>query len=237
LEQDISGHTVVLHQPVHGQILQAQQTLTYTPAATGSPFNTAGTYYIIRKATLSSLNNISPNPYNATSVSNYATVNILPVAGTWLGITSNDWHTASNWSGGVPTNITDVVIPSGTTFQPTVNTDIAYCRNLTINNGSILTISAGKQVIVAGTITNNAGSDGLVLQSNSLGTASLIHNTNNVAATVNRYITGNAEAWHFVSSPVANQNITGDWLPSGTYGNGTGYDLYVWDEGSSCWDL
>ena len=208
---------------------------TYTPAATGSPFNTAGTYYIIRKATLSSLNNISPNPYNATSVSNYATVNILPVAGTWLGITSNDWHTASNWSGGVPTNITDVVIPSGTTFQPTVNTDIAYCRNLTINNGSILTISAGKQVIVAGTITNNAGSDGLVLQSNSLGTASLIHNTNNVAATVNRYITGNAEAWHFVSSPVANQNITGDWLPSGTYGNGTGYDLYVWDEGSSCW--
>jgi hypothetical protein len=74
-----------------------------------------------------------------------------------------------------------------------------------------------------------------VLQSNSSGTASLIHNTNNVAATVNRYITGNTEAWHFLSSPIANQNIGGEWLPSGTYGNGTGYDLYVWDEPSACW--
>jgi hypothetical protein len=63
----------------------------------------------------------------------------------------------------------------------------------------------------------------------------LIHNTYSVPATVQRYISGNAEDWHFLSSPVTNQSISGSWLPSGTYGNGTGYDLYLWDEPNSCW--
>jgi len=208
---------------------------TFTPAAASSPFNVAGTYYIVRYAVLSSNNNISPTPYIATSQSNYALITVSAAAGTWLGISSTDWHTASNWSGGIPLTTTDVVIPSGTSYQPSVITDVAVCHNLTINSGGILTISAGKQMTVAGTLLNNAGSDGLVLQSSSAGTASLVHNSDNVAATVSRYIPGNSEAWHFLSSPVVNQIISGDWLPSGTYGNGTGYDLYVWDESSSCW--
>jgi hypothetical protein len=53
---------------------------TYTPNSGASPFNSAGTYYIVRKAILSSANNVSPNPYVATHVSNAATitVNTLP---------------------------------------------------------------------------------------------------------------------------------------------------------------
>jgi hypothetical protein len=53
---------------------------TYTPNSGASPFNSAGTYYIVRKASLSSANNVSPNPYVATQVSNAATitVNTLP---------------------------------------------------------------------------------------------------------------------------------------------------------------
>ncbi len=54
-------------------------------------------------------------------------------------------------------------------------------------------------------------------------------------ATVNRYLSGSAEDWHFLSTPVTAQGIAGTWLPSGTYGNGTGYDLYVWTEPTSCW--
>jgi len=34
---------------------------------------------------------------------------------------------------------------------------------------------------------------------------------------------------------VSNQIIGGSWLPPGTYGNGTGYDLYLWNEPNSCW--
>jgi hypothetical protein len=34
---------------------------------------------------------------------------------------------------------------------------------------------------------------------------------------------------------VADQGISGSWVPSGTYGNGTGYDLYARNEPNSCW--
>jgi hypothetical protein len=55
---------------------------TYSPSTVAAPFNSAGTYYIIRKAILSSANNVAPNPYVATNESNAATliVNSLPSA-------------------------------------------------------------------------------------------------------------------------------------------------------------
>jgi hypothetical protein len=106
---------------------------------------------------------------------------------------------------------------------------------LTIASGSIFSIDAAKSVTVNGTLTNSAGNTGLVIRSNAAGTASLIHNTNGVPSTVQRYISGAAEAWHFLSTPVAAQAISGAWLPSGTYGNGTGYDLYAWNEPTNCW--
>jgi len=118
----------------------------------------------------------------------------------------------------------------------TDNALLTVNNNLTVNTGALFTINAAKTLNVNGTITNNAGASGFVIASNASGTGSLIHNTNNVAATVNRYIDGVATAWHFLSSPVAGQAIHGTgWTPSGTYGDGTGYDLYVWDEPTSCW--
>jgi hypothetical protein len=41
-------------------------------------------------------------------------------------------------------------------------------------------------------------------------------------------------AFSFLS--ISNQEIAGSsWVPSGTYGNGTGYDLYIWNEPTPCW--
>jgi hypothetical protein len=108
-------------------------------------------------------------------------------------------------------------------------------NNFTISLGSKFTINPTKAVMVSGILTNSASTGGLVLKSDVTGTASLIHNTNSVPATVQRYISGNAEDWHFISPPVSNQPISSTWLPSGTYGNGTGYDLYLWNEPNSCW--
>ncbi|MCX6232783.1 MAG: hypothetical protein NTZ33_14690 [Bacteroidetes bacterium] len=116
-----------------------------------------------------------------------------------------------------------------------LNANFTINNTLLINAQKLFTIPSTRQLTVSGTITNNSDTTGFILQSDFNGTASLIHNTNNVKATVQRYINGNAEAWHFLSSPVSNQAITGNWLPSGTYGNGTGYDLYAWNEPTSCW--
>ncbi len=109
-------------------------------------------------------------------------------------------------------------------------------HDFSINNGMKFQIAPGNKFAVNGVLTNNAGVTGFVLQSDPTGTASLMHNTNSVPATVQRCISGGStEAWHFLSSPVTAQAISGTWIPTGTYGNGTGYDLYVWNEPTSCW--
>jgi hypothetical protein len=75
--------------------------------------------------------------------------------GTWIGTTSTDWHTASNWCGGVPTLVTDVVIPSGGN-QPTISA-AALCNNITLNSGAFLTISGSNTLTVSGNWANNGG--------------------------------------------------------------------------------
>ncbi|MFZ4413424.1 MAG: hypothetical protein ACOYOV_10110 [Bacteroidales bacterium] len=117
----------------------------------------------------------------------------------------------------------------------TLNTNFSVNNSLIINTAKLFTIPSTKQLTVFGSFTNNAGTSGFVLQSDVSGTASLIHSSNNVAATMQRYISGSAEDWHFLSSPVTAQSISGGWTPSGTYGNGTGYDLYAWNEPTNCW--
>jgi hypothetical protein len=78
------------------------------------------------------------------------------------------------------------------------------------------------------------GTSGLILKSNA-SEQPLIHNSDNVLATVQRFISGARRlAFSFLS--ISNQEIAGSsWVPSGTYGNGTGYDLYIWNEPTPCW--
>lgn len=116
-----------------------------------------------------------------------------------------------------------------------LNSTQTVTNNLTINSGKVFKVEADKKLEVKGTISNLGGTSGFILKSTAVGTASLIHNTDNVPATVQRYISGVKEDWHFLSTPVSNQNISGDWTPTGSYGNATGYDLYIWDEATPCW--
>jgi len=91
---------------------------------------------------------------NAISANN--TANIVSYgSGTWIGATSTDWNTASNWCGGVPTATTDVVILSGTANQPTIGVSGGLCRDITINAGATLTISGSNTLTVHGDWTSN----------------------------------------------------------------------------------
>jgi len=72
----------------------------------------------------------------------------------WIGNVSTDWNNPSNWSMGVPNNETDVRINSGTAFQPVI-TNPATCRDITIDNGSTLTIS-NSALILSGDLYNNS---------------------------------------------------------------------------------
>lgn len=142
-------------------------------------------------------------------------------------------NTARFISGTSNTDLNDLFITN--TSGITTQLNQLTINNLTIASDCKFSIDPTRAVEVSGAINNNASTNGFILKSDATGTASLIHNTNDVPATVQRYVSGTAEDWHFLSSPVSNQSISGTWLPSGTYGNGTGYDLYLWNESNSCW--
>ncbi len=62
---------------------------------------------------------------------------------TWNGSVSTDWFQRCNWTPNyVPNSTSDVVIPGGTTFQPSIGVVGAQCNTLALNStaGAILTI-------------------------------------------------------------------------------------------------
>ena len=138
------------------------------------------------------------------------TINNQPPAGTWLGGTSSDWNTASNWVGGVPTSTTNVIIPPGPMYQPVVsNAPVAECNNLTIESGATLTINPLGNATVTGTLTNNGTLD---LKSDPTGMFSLLLGTYaGSSGTVNSeiYMTGGEAGgtgsgmyrWHYFAVP------------------------------------
>jgi hypothetical protein len=72
----------------------------------------------------------------------------------WVGASSTDWSSASNWAdNAVPLTSNDVVIPKTTTNQPIISsTTNAVVKNLSINSGASLKIAG--ILTPSGTITN-----------------------------------------------------------------------------------
>ena len=94
---------------------------------------------------------INGEEINATYVN--GTFSNIPVpAAVWTGNGGNStWGNPANWNGGiVPTCNTDVAIPGGLNFYPTVSTP-AVCNNITIESGATLITNAA--LTVSGTST------------------------------------------------------------------------------------
>jgi hypothetical protein len=151
----------------------------------------------------------------------------------WTGTTNSDWSTLSNWLTGSLPGVNDAVSISLATTNPAIGAP-ADCQSLNIASGNSLTIQPNGNLTVNGSISNNAGNSGLVIQSDATGTGSLLHANNGVAATVQRYIAAADwgiwnDGWHFLSSPVADQ-------ATGTFHTpGAGNDFYKWDEANNIW--
>jgi hypothetical protein len=126
-----------------------------------------------------------------------------------------------------------VTVSNGATLR--ISGNAVTVASLSINEGGIVEIEPGKVLTVTGALINNATASGLIIKSDATGTGSLIHNTADVPATVERYFAG-AEQWRLVSSPVVNQAVSGEWTPAGTYQpDNTGYDFYAYDEPTYTW--
>ncbi|WP_158839541.1 T9SS type A sorting domain-containing protein [Polaribacter sp. L3A8] len=114
-------------------------------------------------------------------VDNIRVLDYNPLDNNWLGTTSTDWNTSTNWSKeAVPVTTDNVVIPSGTTFSPEISSHTGVTvDDLTVASGAILTIKDGSSLIVSGAATGN------ITYKRTLSKAA-----------------GLTEGWHSLSSPV-----------------------------------
>ena len=91
----------------------------------------------------------------------------------------------------------------------TLNTSSANtCDNLSINASAVFNIASTSKFTVNNTLTNNAGTSGLIIRSNDLGSGSLVSSTANVNVTVEQYQTDAPSTplalyYHMVSVPIS----------------------------------
>ena len=162
------------------------------------------------------------------------------VTGNWLGTTSTNWSEPTNWSNNtIPDDTKNVVISSfGIPHFPQI-TATSSCNDLTLESGASLTINSGKILTVTGTLTNSAGTSGLVIKSTSdgsTGTGSLITSTDGVDATVERWMSGSI--WHLISPVVTGQSVS-DFITTSANGvsnNGNHYALAPYVESDDSWN-
>jgi Right handed beta helix region/Secretion system C-terminal sorting domain len=113
---------------------------TYT--ITGATAADAGSYDVVVTNTCGS---VTSNPAILT----------LSISGSWIGVTSTNWNTASNWCGGIPTPGTDVIIPSSAPFMPNLSVSNGTARNISIAAGGSLTVGVGGILEIYGNLVNN----------------------------------------------------------------------------------
>ena len=156
----------------------------------------------------------------------------------WTGNIDTEWEKSGNWTQNrIPDFSDNVIIPNDANNIAVLGSS-ATVKNLSIKPAGKLVIAHNGSLTVTETLSNSAGTDGLVIASNSSGTGSLIHITNNVEASFQRYITGLPEAWHLLSSPMTNQPFSPEFTPihpEDCYGDSTCYDLYHWHEPDTSW--
>ena len=90
----------------------------------------------------------------------------------WRGTSSTNWHTATNWTNGVPTSTVNAIIGDAnfTSWRMPTISYAASCKSLTIGGTKASTLTANANLTVAGNVTINANG---ILNHNGNSTVSL----------------------------------------------------------------
>lgn len=148
-------------------------------------------------------------------------------------VADGNWNNPDVWI--------DRVVPDLPVVHAKVNHQLVLNNTLTVKTITIapngkLTMTPGSH-ITAQEFYNLAGVNGLLLQSDQTGTATIIEISDN-HATVQRYIpqanwNQPGHGWHLLASPIKwNYPISNEWTPQGT---GNDYDFYAWSEPQQLW--
>ncbi|WP_158275627.1 LamG-like jellyroll fold domain-containing protein [Marinilabilia rubra] len=127
----------------------------------------------------------------------------------WVGNTE-DWFTAGNWAtGNVPSLSTEIDIPESPSggSQPVINGD-AFCKDLSLEANSSLTLRAGSTLEIANDVDNSGT---IVLESTNSSLSSLmLPETMTNSGNVNVKLTLDPDHYWYMSSPL--QNTVAGWF-------------------------
>lgn len=137
-------------------------TITYQWASrTGSSYSdisgaTLATYTVTGTAVTTYYRvKVSSTNGNCSRYSSNMTITPTICPSKWLGSTSSDWNTPSNWSSNlVPTATDDVVIPNPTNYPPKV-TGSVQAKDIIINTGSSLELLSTATLNLFGNFINS----------------------------------------------------------------------------------
>lgn len=133
-------------------------------------------------------------------------LNIQAPSTTWSGNTSTDWNTVSNWSGStVPSSGYNVEIPNVTNIPVIGDGQEASVHNLTIQSDAALTVNGSLAYDGLLTIESDATSTGSLIVDGTI--------ESNGNTSLARYVNNN-NSWHFLSAPVAAQQIQSGFVPA-----------------------
>ncbi len=151
---------------------------------------------------------------NGTLDLNSASTGLLKFSGT----------NEQTFSGNGTFDLYDVEVnkPAKKIIFSTAHTDIE--NDLSISGGT-LQLAEGKWLTVGNTLTNSVGASGLLLKSNGTSTASVIHSTPNITATVERALLG--QTWQYIFAPLS--QIEQSYFTTTNYGEDNP-NFYFYDE-------
>ena len=143
----------------------------------------------------------------------------------WDASASNSsWHDIDNYQlGYIPDASCNLVIQLGSSPSPVISKN-AFCHNLKIASGTSVTVNAGTSLTVTGSLSSSGQGSLLLKADGAHGPSSLIHNTNNVPATVESYF-ADLSKWYLLSPPIDNASAS---LFLGQY-------LDYWNEPTGKW--
>lgn len=223
----LSDHTGSFATPTSVGSVTSDGTGSQVISATIPASASTGTGYRIRVVSL--------NP-DVTGTDNGSGLTIYS-SGTWIGgaaDNADNWNNSSNWCGGIPSQLTTVILNPAAAVQPVISgPPEATCNHMFLPSGTSCTVQPGQTLTVNGNLMANGT---VTIESDVMMSASLIvRGTSSGAVTYKRqfktrgpedtYPEDNYD-WHYFSSPVGSNS---------SVNSGKISALWAWDEASNNW--
>jgi len=133
-------------------------TYNWTYSGTGHTFTGTGNSVTMAFDESATSGTLSVTTTNSCGTSTAKTFDIIVIGQIWTGASGTDWNTTGNWSCGfLPSATSNIQIPDVANKPVLASGSSGYVNNITIDNGSSLTVLG--EIQVSGTITNNGTFD------------------------------------------------------------------------------